>query len=176
MQSYLKAMRNYAVFRGRASRAEFWQFYLVYFLIAVVAAFLDQALGTATNSGGLLIGITYFAHLLPQLAVLVRRLHDTDRSGWWTLLALTGFGVIVLLIFACLAGKRGPNRFGPEPLGGDDASARTIGQYASAPAPQPRRDVLAEIERLAQLRANGSLTEAEFEVMKAQALSNGQTA
>jgi hypothetical protein len=72
----------------------------------------------------------------------------------------------VLLIFACLAGTRGPNRFGPEPLGGDDASARTIGQYPSAHAPQPRRDALAETERLAQLRASRSLTEAEFEVMK----------
>ena len=53
--------------------------------------------------------------LVPTLAVSVRRLHDTGRSGWWMLLSLVPFGGIVLLVFDCLDSEPGPNRFGPSP-------------------------------------------------------------
>jgi uncharacterized membrane protein YhaH (DUF805 family) len=56
--------------------------------------------------------------LLPGVAVSVRRLHDLDRSGWWLLLTLTGIGIILLLIWDCMRGTPGPNRFGPDPLAG----------------------------------------------------------
>ncbi|MGI8526014.1 MAG: DUF805 domain-containing protein [Pseudolabrys sp.] len=58
------------------------------------------------------------AVFLPSLAVGIRRLHDLDRTGWWTLLVFTGIGVILLLIWDCLRGTPGPNRFGPDPLAG----------------------------------------------------------
>ena len=60
--------------------------------------------------------IFVFATLLPALAVLVRRFHDTGRAAWWLLLAIVPFGSLVLLIFAVIAGERGENRYGPEPL------------------------------------------------------------
>ena len=56
--------------------------------------------------------------LLPGLAVSARRLHDLDRTAWWLLLLLTGIGIILLIIWDCMRGTRGPNRFGPDPLAG----------------------------------------------------------
>ncbi len=63
------------------------------------------------------------ATFLPSLAMGVRRLHDTDRSGWWWLLSFIPLiGIIVLIVFWCSEGTRGPNRFGPDPLGGPGAA------------------------------------------------------
>ena len=77
----------------------------------VLDIILVQAVG-----GGAGVGLYYllaFAGFVVGLPLLVRRLHDTDRSGWWVLIALIPFvGSIILLVFACLAGTRGPNRFG----------------------------------------------------------------
>jgi uncharacterized membrane protein YhaH (DUF805 family) len=70
----------------------------------------------AANSLGLLSGLYTLAVLLPSIAVTVRRLHDTDRSGWWILLGFIPIiGGIILLVFYVLEGTRGPNRFGPDP-------------------------------------------------------------
>ncbi|MCJ2131187.1 DUF805 domain-containing protein [Methylobacterium sp. E-045] len=166
-------MRNYASFRGRTSRGDYWRFILVYIGIAMIALVVDAALGTGNKDGGLFIGLVHLGHLIPQIAAGVRRMHDTDHSGWWLLLSP------VALVFACFAGTPGPNRFGSPPAAG--AVPASIGAAPAGPVPahpigQPQRDVIAEIERLAKLRAGGSLSEAEFEVMKAQALSQARGA
>ena len=110
---YLRALKNYAGFSGRAPRIEYWLFGLfnivVAFGLGLVGELVSQGLGAA------LAGIYYIAVLIPSLAVSVRRLHDTNRSGWWLLISVIPFGGIVLLIFFLLRGTAGDNDYGPDP-------------------------------------------------------------
>lgn len=116
MNAYLDAMRHYATFTGRTSRAGFWLYTLFYFIIMVIAGVVDNAvLGYDVQGGGPISGIAGLVHLVPGIAIAVRRLHDIDRTGWWLLIGFTGIGLIVLFIFNVLAGTPGPNRFGPDP-------------------------------------------------------------
>ncbi|MBA4789752.1 MAG: DUF805 domain-containing protein [Pseudomonadota bacterium] len=116
MNAYLDAMRHYATFTGRTSRAGFWLYILFYFIIMLCAGVVDAALfGMDAANGGPVSGIVSLVHFIPGLAIGVRRLHDIDRTGWWLLIAFTGIGMIVLLIFNVLSGTPGPNRFGPDP-------------------------------------------------------------
>jgi uncharacterized membrane protein YhaH (DUF805 family) len=113
-----RAFSKYATFSGRSSRAAYWWFHL-FALIAVIAALVvDVAIGT----GGIVYGLVALALFLPNLAVTVRRLHDSGRSGWWLLIGLVPIvGFIVLLIFT-LQGSDAPNHWG---YGPDDASAHS---------------------------------------------------
>jgi uncharacterized membrane protein YhaH (DUF805 family) len=110
-------VERYAEFQGRAARSEFWWFVLFYFLVNLVII----AIGSLSETlGGILNFIVWLGLLLPSLAVSIRRLHDTDRTGWWILLYLIPvIGTIVLIIFFAQRGTHGDNRFGPDPLGGD---------------------------------------------------------
>lgn len=122
MDWYLKVLKNYVGFSGRARRKEYWMFTLFNIIVAIVLMILDRAIGTMTDQGMGMLGMLYsLLILLPSLAVSVRRLHDTDRSGWWLLLALIPIlGGLVLLVFMVLEGTSGPNRFGPDPKVGMD--------------------------------------------------------
>ncbi len=104
--------RKYVGFSGRARRAEYWYWILFTMLLCVVALVaLPKVVGaTMAVNAYSLINLALF---LPGLSVLVRRLHDTDRSGWWSLLPITGIGAIVLLVWLCQGGTQGQNRFGP---------------------------------------------------------------
>lgn len=113
---------NYANFSGRGPRSAYWWWWLFTVLVSIGAQFLDRGLGIApmameTNYGlraGLITGIASLALLLPSLAVAVRRLHDTDRSGWWLLIAIVPIiGWLVLIFFFASPGTLGPNRYGP---------------------------------------------------------------
>ncbi|MEW6255480.1 MAG: DUF805 domain-containing protein [Pseudomonadota bacterium] len=116
MNAYLDAMRHYATFSGRTSRAGFWLYTLFYFIIMSVAGVLDSlVVGIDVSDGGPITAIVSLIHFVPGIAIGVRRLHDIDRTGWWLLIAFTGIGIIVLFIFNVLAGTVGPNRFGPDP-------------------------------------------------------------
>jgi len=164
----LRPLQNYANFSGRASRAEFWWFFLFTMIIYFVLMFaIGGSLGALTPasvaSSGLgltmmVVGLFWLALIVPMIAVQVRRLHDTDRSGWWlgafwllyiayivaafrtvasfqtapgtppNLGGAAMFGIfgllffvysIVLLVFFCLRGTTGPNRFGDDPYGAD---------------------------------------------------------
>jgi len=118
MNWYLEALRKYAVFDGRARRMEYWMFVLINCLIIVVLSVVDTVVGLFSlgNSVGALTGLYWLVVLVPSVAVTVRRLHDTDRSGWWALLALLPvLGTIVLFVFCVLDGTPGPNRFGENP-------------------------------------------------------------
>ncbi len=112
MNWYLAVLKNYVGFSGRARRQEFWMFVLVNFIIGVV-------LGILGRIAGVFYVISYLyelAILLPSLAVGVRRLHDTGRTGWWLLIGLIPLvGWIVLLVFYCTAGDSGANKYGPDP-------------------------------------------------------------
>ena len=110
---------KYATFRGRARRSEYWFFTLFIILSSVVASVLDAAV--AGNTAGHLTvfsGILWVAIFLPSLAVTARRLHDTDRSGWWMLISLVPvIGGILLLVWVCKRGDDSSNRFGQSPIG-----------------------------------------------------------
>ncbi|HET9172020.1 MAG TPA: DUF805 domain-containing protein [Actinospica sp.] len=110
---YTGVLKNYAVFEGRARRAEYWQFALVNFIIVVVLDIVGAVVKFP------FLGVLYIlAVLVPSLAVGIRRLHDTNRSGWWILIGLVPFvGGIILLVFTCLDSTPGPNQFGPNPKG-----------------------------------------------------------
>jgi len=113
MNWYIGCWKKYVEFSGRARRKEYWMFVLFNIIASIVANVIDVALGT------MMIGSLYsLAVLLPSLAVAARRLHDTDRSGWWLLSALIPIvGWIVLLVFFCQNSKPGENRFGANPKG-----------------------------------------------------------
>jgi len=85
VNDFMTALRKYAIFSGRATRSEFWYFALFCLLIQIGLMVIDSLLGTfsSTTGIGLPSGIFILATFIPYLAVTVRRLHDTDRSGWW---------------------------------------------------------------------------------------------
>jgi uncharacterized membrane protein YhaH (DUF805 family) len=127
MQWYLKVLRQYADFNGRARRTEYWMFALFSIAISIVLGLLDLMLGLTFIEGstsgwlGLIYGL---AVLLPSLGVGVRRLHDTGRSGWWLLIGLVPLvGAIVLIVFLATAGNPGSNAYGPDPKALSDAPA-----------------------------------------------------
>ena len=118
MNWYIGVLKQYAVFSGRARRKEYWFFVLFNIIASVVLAMIDRMTGTfSADAGvGLLSGIYALAVLIPSIAVSVRRLHDTGRTGWWLLIALVPvIGAIVLLIFMVLDSQPGTNQYGPSP-------------------------------------------------------------
>ena len=118
MNWYLHVLKNYATFSGRARRKEYWMFFLISALISIVLTLLDILLGTYSveYEAGLFSGLYSLLILIPSIAVVVRRLHDTDRSGWWILISLIPLiGVIVLFVFIGLDSQPGTNRFGANP-------------------------------------------------------------
>lgn len=126
MNWYLHVLKNYATFSGRARRKEYWMFFLISALISIVLTLLDILLGTYSMKyeAGLFSGLYSLLILIPSIAVVVRRLHDTDRSGWWILISLIPLiGVIVLFVFICLDSQPGTNRFGANPK---EAASQTL--------------------------------------------------
>jgi uncharacterized membrane protein YhaH (DUF805 family) len=108
---------NYVTFSGRTSRSAYWYWVLFGVLVAMVSGILDTAISPLAEPAP--IGaVTSLILFLPGLAVSVRRLHDLDRTGWWILIAFTIVGIILLLVWDCMKGTIGPNRYGPDPLGG----------------------------------------------------------
>ncbi|QDZ07142.1 DUF805 domain-containing protein [Sphingomonas panacisoli] len=162
MDWMLLPLKRYAEFSGRSRRMEFWMWVLFTVIVGFVLGLIDGMLGLKTSSTsvtpggmaamssvGVLGGIWSLGTLVPSIAVGVRRLHDTDRSGWWILLpagpylvglvmlvmgmlsgslAMAGLAgvlmligmicAIVLLVFYCLPGTVGPNKYGADPMGG----------------------------------------------------------
>jgi uncharacterized membrane protein YhaH (DUF805 family) len=116
--------RKYVDFTGRARRAEYWWFVLFYCLLVGALTAVDVTMMINAQIGGsLLSSLASLALFLPTLAVAVRRLHDTDRTGWWVLIGLIPLiGWIIYLVFMCQRGTEGPNRFGQDPLGADVAA------------------------------------------------------
>lgn len=118
MNWYLEGLKKYATFSGRARRKEYWLFSLFNLIISLILIGVDLSSGTfnAQLGMGFFDGIYTFAVLLPCLAVTVRRLHDTDRSGWWLLVALIPvIGAIALFVFLVQDSKQGQNQFGTNP-------------------------------------------------------------
>jgi uncharacterized membrane protein YhaH (DUF805 family) len=116
MQWYTEVLKKYVVFSGRARRKEFWMFYLFSIIISVILNIIDSLIGTTSSGAGILTSIYGLLVLLPTLAVIVRRLHDTNRSGWWILIGIIPIiGTIVLIVFLATEGNAGDNQHGPDP-------------------------------------------------------------
>jgi uncharacterized membrane protein YhaH (DUF805 family) len=118
MNWWLTCMKKYADFNGRARRAEYWMFFLFSFIFAIVAMFLDNFLGTASEELG--YGLFYIlfglAIIIPSWAVLVRRLHDIGKSGWWVFISLVPIvGGIWLFILTITDSEPGFNEYGENP-------------------------------------------------------------
>ena len=124
-ESVRSGFDNYVNFDGRASRPMYWWWVLFAILASIVGNILDAIIGAQIFS--ILIGLALF---LPGLAVAVRRLHDTDRSGWWILIGLIPIiGFIVLIVFLVQKSDPADNQYGPPPA--DQGGA------VAAPPPAP---------------------------------------
>ena len=128
MEWYIKVMRdNYINFKGRARRKEYWMFTLVYVIILMGCTALDNMLGTVFMMDGGALGeismgygwvytICGLVHFLPALSLVVRRLHDVGKSGWFYLIILIPLiGIIWLLVLYCTEGQKQDNKWGPDP-------------------------------------------------------------
>ena len=110
-----RGLERYATFGGRASRREFWWFFLFVFVVSFLAPWAFALLGFGPDTAELLIFVLWLALLVPHLAVGTRRLHDTGRPGLWWLVGLVPFGGIILLVFWASPGQPAANRYGPPP-------------------------------------------------------------
>lgn len=111
---YLEAFRKYAVFDGRARRKEFWFFALFNLIVSLIIKSVEEPMGMT----GMLSGVYVLATFIPVIALSVRRLHDTGRSGWWILInAIPVAGWIAYIIFAFTDSSAGENQYGPNPKG-----------------------------------------------------------
>ena len=120
MNYYIEVLKKYIAFSGRARRAEYWYFALFNSIISVLLIVIDQLIGThgQNSTMGVLSGLYSLAVLLPSLGVLVRRLHDTGRSGWWWLIAFIPLiGAIILIVFTVSDSTPGDNKYGSNPKG-----------------------------------------------------------
>jgi uncharacterized membrane protein YhaH (DUF805 family) len=117
MNYYLLALKGYAIFRGRSRRAEYWYFVLVQTIIILACVAADNLLGLNFEeaNNGPITAIYGLLTFLPQLAVSIRRLHDTGRSGWWILIGFTIIGAIPLIIWYATDSEAGNNKFGANP-------------------------------------------------------------
>lgn len=127
MNWYIEVWKKYAQFTGRARRSEYWFFALFNTLIGIglwLLSSIPMLFGVRSGNAayflpgmGLLL-IYSFATILPSLSVMVRRLHDTGKSGWWFLISfIPVVGTIILLVFLFTDSQPGPNQYGPNPKG-----------------------------------------------------------
>ncbi len=114
MNWYIDVLKKYFCFEGRARRKEYWMFSLFSIIAMIILGIIEGIVGLK----GILTGLYQLAVLLPTLGVSVRRLHDTNRTGWWLLIGFVPIiGWIVLLIFMVLDSQPGANQYGPNPKG-----------------------------------------------------------
>jgi uncharacterized membrane protein YhaH (DUF805 family) len=135
MEWMILPLKRYAQFSGRSRRKEYWMFALLFWILFFMAGVIDTMMGFGTVStgdatdrilyswnveNGPVMIVLSLAFLIPHLAVSVRRLHDTDRSAWWLLILLLPLiGLVTMIVFMCLDGTIGPNRYGPDPKAGE---------------------------------------------------------
>jgi uncharacterized membrane protein YhaH (DUF805 family) len=142
MHWYTDVIKKYAVFNGRAARPEFWWFALCNAIVFAVI-YIVVGIIAGRSTGQAISDLYLLAVFLPSLGVAIRRLHDTDRSGWWYLLVFIPIiGGIVLLVFMVLASDPGPNKYGPNPQNPDAGAGgmQFDPQTGERLSPMPRFD------------------------------------
>lgn len=146
-EAFLKVVRdNYANFEGRARRKEYWMFMLAQFVLFLALSIVGGIFYAISSTlGGLIFGIISLlslALIIPGLAVTVRRLHDTNKSGWFILVSLIPFvGGLYLLYLEILEGDKGPNQYGPDPKALENATNHPFTQNQDPFVSSPRQDL-----------------------------------
>lgn len=126
---YLKALKNYAGFSGRARRREYWLFTLFSDVIFLALSILDFMIYNLSDGTvlGMLTGLYLLGVLIPSSAVTFRRLHDTGKSGWWMLINLVPlFGSLAFIIILILDSQPGENQYGPSPKSAPESESTTV--------------------------------------------------
>ena len=113
-QAIAAGFKNYVNFSGRATRPAYWYFVLFLFIVSIIAFAIDLAV-FGDQQIFPIYGIFSLATFLPGLAVFIRRLHDTGRTGWWFFLNLVPLGAILLIVWLCQRGEPGANAYGSPP-------------------------------------------------------------
>lgn len=124
MEWMLMPLQRYADFSGRSRRKEYWMFLLGVVIVAIVLGLIEGATGLAGMVGpyGPLSALLLLGIIVPSIAVQVRRFHDQDKSGWFVLIGFIPLiGGIIVLVFMCLEGTKGPNQYGDDPKGAGNA-------------------------------------------------------
>ena len=126
MRYFIGPIKKYAVFQGRASRAEYWGFVAWCVGISVVLALIEGFAGIAPEMDQSILGIIFsLATALPWIAITVRRLHDTGRSGYWYFLFMIPLvGLILMIVFCSFRGEEGENSYGSPPTAQKDSNDR----------------------------------------------------
>lgn len=121
MNWYIKVLKNYATFSGRARRKEYWMFSLFNCIVWLILCGLMLASESSLITG---ISVLYiFATFIPSLSVIVRRLHDIERSGWFYFISfIPVVGPIIVLVWLCKEGATSANRYGADPKAEQPAS------------------------------------------------------
>lgn len=174
MTAYFDAFRRYFDFSGRSTRSQYWLFTLFYAIILFAALMLDGALETdPTGEVPIIAAFVQLAHIIPALSVTVRRLHDTDRSGWFLLLGIIPvIGQIALLVFLCTR-STGPNRYGVQ--AGGMVHQQLVATMETPLAASSNTGQLDQLEKLVALKNAGTIDEVEFGRMKADLLAQQRT-
>lgn len=167
MTAYIEAMRRYGTFSGRSTRSEFWHFHLVVLALAFVGLIIDVIIAGASEPQPLISAVVVVGHYLPSVAIVVRRLHDFDKSGW---LALTCLIPVIGIIAFIVIGSTPSKSHAQETAG----PAARVDRAARQPVPKDSAEQIERIEKLAALRASGAITDDEFAAMKAHILQERQ--
>lgn len=175
--------KKYADFEGQAVRSEYWFFTLFvvsgYIILYVVTFWIVMSTMPTESTAMFLISIPMiwiFANLIPGIAVSVRRLHDIGKSGWWSLIALTGIGSIVLFIWFCDEGGKKYRPSTTRRADDDEPPARRSRERSESKfslgssSKSGKSDVIDELEELKELYEDGTLSEAQFKKAKEKLL------
>ncbi|WP_395773205.1 DUF805 domain-containing protein [Agrobacterium pusense] len=162
MSAYLDAMRRYATFSGRSTRKEFWHYHLVLLGLAIGGLIIDVVIAGPREPQPLVSALIVMGHYVPSLAVIVRRLHDIEKSGWLVLTCLIPLvGIVAFIVIGSTPSKHETTDF------------HGISHDHPAPErPSSGSDQQIErIEKLVALRSSRAITDEEFEMMKARSLA-----
>ena len=165
MSAYLDAMRRYATFSGRSTRKEFWYYHLVLLGVAIGGLIIDVAIAGPREPQPVVSALIIMGHYVPSLAVIVRRLHDLEKSGWLMLTCLIPLvGIVAFIVIGSTPSKHGAMDF---PGSRDQRPAPPF-------PPSGSNQQIERIEKLAALRSSGAITAKEFETMKAAVIGCDQ--
>jgi len=109
MNYYFEVLKKYAVFSGRSQKKEYWEFFFLNIIITFILGFADSVIGVTYGQVSLLTAIYSLAVLVPSISVTVRRMHDVNKSGWYSLVPIYNF------ILTLTSGTNGDNKYGPDP-------------------------------------------------------------
>ena len=161
MGAYADALMRYFDLFGRSSRSQYWLFQLFYALLFLLAAVIDiwAMFQIPGYPRGILIVFMAVFHIVPQITVSVRRLHDIGRSGFWYLIAFVPFGGFLLLFWACVGSDPGPNDYGDDPRNGSPPVRRREVQPSSG---RPTRSADYANETIARMQMRQSAARGQF--------------